>query len=174
LPELSGAALGTSVPHTAEALDHRRRGDLLVQISERLGKRLALLSMVRSMTVRSQSNLIQQGICRDWMGQKTSIAGNLVRSKMAHLTRGQDQPQPRPAVVDVPAQFNTTYRAGNVDISQKNVYIVLSIQGRPSFSHVLSLDDFKLSPGQECNDRGAPMGILKEQNLGLFGCGVHD
>ncbi len=86
------------------------------------------------------------------MRQKASIAGNLVRPKMAHLIRGQNQPQPRPAVVDVPAQVNTTYRAGNVDISQKNVHIVLCIQGRPSLISVLSLDDFKLSPGQECND----------------------
>jgi hypothetical protein len=140
------------VLQTAQALDHRRRGDLLLQISETLGKRLRLLSMVRSKAVRSQSNLIQQGIGWDWMGQKASITGNLVRPKMAHLTRGQDQPQPRPAVVDVPAQFNATYRAGNVDISQKNVHIVPSIQGRPSLIHVLSLDDFKLSPGQECND----------------------
>jgi hypothetical protein len=59
------------VPHTLQALDHRRRGDLLLQISKRLGKRLALLSIVRSKAVRSQSKLIQQGICRNWMRQKT-------------------------------------------------------------------------------------------------------
>jgi hypothetical protein len=126
------------------------------------------------MAMRSQSNLFEQGIGWDWMGQKTSITGNLVRPKMAHLIRGKNQPQPRPAVVDVPAQFNTTYRVGNVDVSQENVHIVSRIQGRPSFIHILSLDDFKLSPGQKCNDRGAPTGVLKEQNLGLIGCGAHD
>lgn len=40
---------------------------------------------VHSMTAHSQSNLIQQGIGRDGMRQKTSITGNLVRPKMAHL-----------------------------------------------------------------------------------------
>jgi hypothetical protein len=140
------------VPHTAQALDHRRRGDLLLQISKTLGKRLALLSIVRSMAAHGQSKLIQQGICRNRMRQKASIAGNLVRPKMAHLTGGQNQPQPRPPVVDVPAQVNTTYWAGNVDISQKNVHVVPRFQGRPSLIGVLSLDDFKLSPGQESND----------------------
>jgi hypothetical protein len=38
--------LGTSVPQIAQALEHRRRGGLLVQISKTPNKRLPLLSMV--------------------------------------------------------------------------------------------------------------------------------
>jgi hypothetical protein len=69
-----------------------------LQISEMLGKRLAFLSMVRSMAVRSQSKLIQQGICWNRMRQKASIAGNLVRPKMAHLIKasGSKATSPNP------------------------------------------------------------------------------
>ena len=93
---------------------------------------------------------------------------------MAHLIRGQDQPQSRPAVVDVPAQFNTACWAGDVDIRQKNVYIVPRFQGCPSLIRVLSLDDFEVSPGQNRDHRGAPLRPLKKENLGLLGCGAHD
>src|SRR5918993_888755 len=103
----------------------------------------------RSMTANCQSDLLQQRICRYRMGQKTPIARNLVRSKMAHLIRGQNQTQPRPAVMDVLAQFNTVHQTGDVNIGQENVYIFTCFQGCPSLIRVLGLDDFKLSPGQD-------------------------
>jgi hypothetical protein len=39
----------------------------------------------RLVAARSQSNFIQQGIGWNGMRQKTSVAGNLVGPKMAHL-----------------------------------------------------------------------------------------
>jgi hypothetical protein len=83
------------------------------------------------------------------MRQKTPIARNLVGSKMAHLIRGQDQPQLRPALMGVLAQFYTVHRTGDVDIGQENVHVFARLQGCPSLIRVLGLDDLKLSLRQD-------------------------